>query len=113
MKTNFSGNDDLISRLKTLGFIPFGPGHSSKNGYEKVVNNNGRRACFCDNRIYGESKIHFRVVDYGDNYIHKKFIFNLFTIVRETRYQILDIALDHDPSNEEIEILLKVATCIP
>lgn len=109
--TNFKDKDDFIARLVVSGFKPFGPGHSSKNGYDLIVNSGGRRACFCDNRLWGDSRIEFRVVDYGKIEIFKNFIFNmLFTRRYETKYDILNVFFDSDKELTRDAIMALVKT---
>lgn len=62
-KTNFKGYIKLPKLLERLGFKSFGPGHSSRNGYDLRVSDE-RRACFYDNRLWGKNEIEFTVMSY-------------------------------------------------
>lgn len=105
--TNFKDKEEFIVRLSVNGFKPFGPGHSSKNGYDLIVNSKGRRACFCDNSLWGDPRIEFRVVDYGEGEVFENLLFNkVFTRRHETRYDILNVFFN---SEKELTGLVKVA----
>ena len=63
---NFNNNPKLINLLADIGFVNFYPGHGSANGMELTVSEKPwRRACFYDNRLWGDKRIEFRVMDYG------------------------------------------------
>lgn len=108
--TNFKGKNRFVDILVTYGFKSFGPSHSASNGYDLVVNE-GRRACFYDNRLWGDERVEFRVMDYGKKDIIKDWIFGLKTVKQETRYGIFSIYFDStgDITTEKIELLIKVA----
>lgn len=90
MNTNLKGYDNLTNLLTHLGFVPFGPGHSARNGMDLKVTPE-RRACFYDNRIWGKTDIEFTVMSYEQYPVYHKLpkLFG-FKIVKsmETRYGI-------------------------
>lgn len=90
MKTNLKGYDRLTGLLTQLGFLPFGPGHSARNGMDLKVTP-FRRACFYDNRLWGKNDIEFTVMSYEQYPVYRRipkmFGFNLVKSM-ETRYDI-------------------------